>query len=143
MTPEQEKKWREEYLEICSLFKEFKCSEQHWAFYLAACKKRIEETEENWNKFIIANKEASRNASLAMEHSKEIFQLKEELKREQACVDFYAKEVNWQTEKVNHDQGNPIYRYNLSIGTNDMTVDGIIAYGGKRARETQAQRKAL
>jgi hypothetical protein len=49
----REFKWRTDYLEICSLFKDFQCSEQHWAFYLAGRIAGVTEERERVKKEVV------------------------------------------------------------------------------------------
>lgn len=83
----------------------------------------------------------SYKGSCGMHTINEIKQLKEELKRERECVDFYANKEHWQPPA---DQGFS-HKYNLFNEEDlhdmiDNDDDGTC--GGKRAREVQAQRKA-
>lgn len=79
---------------------------------------------------------------LNLENFIEINQLKEELKSERKCVDFYAGRYNWKT-----NSGRP---FTVSENGNFMTICGDFEQlreglnnrvGGKRARETQSKRK--
>lgn len=66
----------------------------------------------------------------------EIYQLKEELKRERECVDFYSKKENYRLA----DHGD---RIQISGDDWDKVENerNFSYHGGRYARETQAQRK--
>lgn len=77
---------------------------------------------------------------VSMDRLRLIEQLKEQLKLERECVDFYADKCEWETIKQNHNQNYHILNYKTGI-KNDMEEFGIDMIGGKRARSVQAQRK--
>ncbi len=109
-----------------------------WMWYLAACKAREQE---------IVNKECNCCGGSDADINKytdklkqEIESLKEQLRRERECVDFYASKDNW--------QDNDLYGFPSSIKDDEQFGDEFgeskhLTVGGRLARETQNKRQRI
>ena len=72
------------------------------------------------------------------DHEKEIASLKEQLKREQDCVDFYADKDNWvDMEMIGYSSS---IRNDEQCG-NEFGESEYLSIGGKLARSAQARRE--